>query len=239
VKRARVLSIEELHVSYGYISAVKGVSLEVHAGEIVVLLGANGAGKSSIIAALLGVARAENGRIIFKGDDITHGSTDKIVSAGMAVVPEGRGVLPLMTIRENLRLGAYHVKGSIDRQLASVFKRFPVLEEFQDRLAGTLSGGEQQMLAIGRALMSAPELLILDEPSLGLAPLLVSEVFQIMTDLRKDGQTILLAEQNVHKALECADRGYVFETGSLVCEGTREELINDERLKQAYLGGTL
>jgi branched-chain amino acid transport system ATP-binding protein len=234
---AAVLKVKDLSVSYGHITALRQVSLEVNEGELVALLGANGAGKSTLLAAIVGVVRAGAGSIWFKGQNITWKPTDGIVAAGVSVVPEGRGILPLMSVMENLQLGAYHVKGDIGGRLDWVFDRFPVLGRRKSQPAGTLSGGEQQMLAIARALMASPGLLLMDEPSLGLAPLMVEEVFRILIDLKKEGHTILLAEQNARKALQCADRAYVFQVGSIVLEGATEALARDPRVHQAYLGG--
>jgi branched-chain amino acid transport system ATP-binding protein len=231
-----ILKVEDLSVSYGRLSAIKQVSLEVNEGELVALLGANGAGKSTLIAAVLGVVRAKSGTVRFLDRDVTRKSTDHIIGSGISVVPEGRGILPEMTVMENLQLGAYHTKGDISKRMNWVFERFPILAERKNMLAGMLSGGQQQMLDIGRALMGAPKLIVMDEPSLGLAPALVSDLFRILLELKKEGQTILLAEQNARKALQCADRAYVFEVGSIVFEGTSQELISDPKLAQAYLG---
>jgi branched-chain amino acid transport system ATP-binding protein len=234
--KGNILRVADLSVSYGELSAIRQVSLEVNEGELVALLGANGSGKSTLIAAVLGVVRAKSGTIWFLDNDVTRKSTDYIVGSGISVVPEGRGVLPLMTVMENLQLGAYHTKGDIDKRLNWIFERFPILAERKNMLAGMLSGGQQQILDIGRALMGSPRLIMMDEPSLGLAPSLVSELFRILLDLKKEGQTILLAEQNARKALQCADRAYIFEVGSIVFEGTVQELARDPRLQQAYLG---
>jgi branched-chain amino acid transport system ATP-binding protein len=231
----KVLSIENLSVSYGHIIAVRNVSLEAREGEIVGLIGANGAGKSTLMKAALGIQRGSAGTIMFLGRDVTHASTEKVVTAGLVYVPEGGGVLPFMTIMENLQLGALHFKGDFNAQLRHVFDRFPILEQRQRQLAGTLSGGERQMVAIGRGLMSAPKLLMLDEPSLGLAPKIVSEVFSIVVDLRRSGYTILLSEQNAKKTLQCADRAYVLQTGSLTLQGTGVELLDNEDVQRAYL----
>lgn len=236
MKNDNILKVDDLSVSYGQISALRQVSLEVNRGEIVALLGANGAGKSTLLAAIVGVVHAQSGRILFKGQDITHKPSDTIVASGLAIVPEGRGMLPLMTVMENLQLGAYHARGSFSDRVNWVFDRFPILRERKKQQAGTLSGGEQQMLAIGRALMSEPELLLMDEPSLGLAPLVVNNVFEIMEGLKKEGYTMLLAEQNARKALRCADRGYVFDVGRIVLEGTANRLASDPALHGAYLG---
>jgi len=230
-----ILSLENLSVSYGHIAAVRNVSLEARQGEIVGLVGANGAGKSTIMKAALGVQRASAGRVRFLGQDVTNGSTEKIVASGLVYVPEGGGVLPWMTILENLQLGALHFKGDFAAQLRHVFDRFPILENRQRQLAGTLSGGERQMVAIGRALMSSPKLLMLDEPSLGLAPKIVAEVFNIIGDLKKSGYTILLSEQNAKKTLQSADRAYVLQTGSLILQGAGKELLDNEDVQRAYL----
>lgn len=230
-----ILSIENLSVSYGHIAAVRNVSLEARQGEIVGLVGANGAGKSTIMKAALGVQRVSAGRVRFLGQDVTNGSTEKIVASGLVYVPEGGGVLPWMTILENLQLGALHFKGDFAAQLRHVFDRFPILENRQRQLAGTLSGGERQMVAIGRALMSSPKLLMLDEPSLGLAPKIVADVFNIIGDLKRSGYTILLSEQNAKKTLQSADRAYVLQTGSLILQGAGKELLDNEDVQRAYL----
>jgi branched-chain amino acid transport system ATP-binding protein len=234
--KRNILRVKDLSVSYGRLSAVRQVSLEVNEGEFVALLGANGSGKSTLISAVLGVVRAKSGTIYFLDRDVTRKSTDYIIGSGISVVPEGRGVLHQMTVMENLQLGAYHTKGDITKRLNRVFERFPILAERKNMLAGMLSGGQQQMLDIGRVLMGSPKLIVMDEPSLGLAPALVSELFRILLDLKKEGQTILLAEQNARKALQCADRAYIFEVGKIVFEGTAQELARDPRLQQAYLG---
>jgi branched-chain amino acid transport system ATP-binding protein len=236
--RESILKVENLSVSYGRISAIRQVSLEVNKGECVALLGANGAGKSTLMAAVLGVSRAISGTIRFMGHDITHKSTDNIVASGISVVPEGRGILPLMSVMENLQLGSYHLKGDSNELLNRMFDRFPILSKRRGQPAGTLSGGEQQMLSIARALMGAPKLLLMDEPSLGLAPILVSKLFDTVVELKNEGYTIILAEQNARKALKCADRAYVFEVGRVVLEGTAQELTNNPKVRQAYLGGT-
>jgi len=230
-----ILGLENLSVSYGHIAAVRNVSLEARQGEIVGLVGANGAGKSTIMKAALGVQRASAGRVRFLGQDVTNGSTEKIVASGLVYVPEGGGVLPWMTILENLQLGALHFKGDFAAQLRHVFDRFPILENRQRQLAGTLSGGERQMVAIGRALMSSPKLLMLDEPSLGLAPKIVADVFNIIGDLKRSGYTILLSEQNAKKTLQSADRAYVLQTGSLILQGAGKELLDNEDVQRAYL----
>jgi branched-chain amino acid transport system ATP-binding protein len=228
--------VDNLSVNYGEIKAIRQVSLEVRKGEIVALLGSNGSGKSTLVAAVLGIVRPKSGTIWFLGHNITQEPTDRIVGSGISVVPEGRGILPSMTVVENLQLGAYHSKGNINERLNHVFERFPLLAERKKMLGGNLSGGQQQILAIGRALVATPTLLILDEPSLGLAPIVVSEVFLALLDLKKEGQTILLVEQNAQKALQCADRAYIFHVGSIFLEGPTRELVNDPRLSEAYLG---
>jgi len=228
--------VDNLSVNYRGISAIRQASLEVNRGEIVTLLGANGAGKSTLVAAVAGIVRAKSGTIRFLDRDITREPTERIIASGMSVIPEGRGILPRMTVMENLQLGAYHVQGDISQRINRVFERFPILGERKNMPGGSLSGGQQQMLAIGRGLVATPELLILDEPSLGLSPLLVSEVFSILLGLKEEGQTILLAEQNARKALQCADRAYIFQVGSIVFEGTAQELVSNPKLHQAYLG---
>ncbi len=230
----RILHVENISVQYGRINAVRDVSLEANKGEIVGLVGANGAGKSTIMKAALGLQRA-TGRIEFVGRDVTRMSTEKIVAAGLSYVPEGGGILPFMTIMENLQLGALYLKGDFDARLKSMFERFPILQRRQGQLAGTLSGGERQMLAIARALMSAPKLLMLDEPSLGLAPKVVAEVFSIVLDLKASGYTILLSEQNAKKTLQCADRAYVLQTGSVALQGAGPDLLRNEEVQRAYM----
>jgi branched-chain amino acid transport system ATP-binding protein len=230
-----ILSVENLSVSYGHIAAVRNVTIEARQGEIVGLIGANGAGKSTIMKSALGVQKSSAGCIRFLGQDVTDVSTEKIVASGLVYVPEGGGVLPFMTIMENLQLGALHFKGDFAAQLRHVFDRFPILEDRQRQLAGTLSGGERQMVAVGRALMSSPKLLMLDEPSLGLAPKIVAEVFSIVEDLKEAGYTILLSEQNARKTLQCADRAYVLQTGALILQGTGKELLDNEDVQRAYL----
>jgi len=234
--KPNILRVKDISVSYGELSAIRQVSLEVNEGEFVALLGANGSGKSTLLSAVLGVVRAKSGTIWFLDDDVTRKSTDYIIGSGISVVPEGRGILPMMTVMENLQLGAYHAKGNVSKRLSWVLERFPILAERKNMLAGMLSGGQQQILDIGRVLMGSPKLIVMDEPSLGLAPSLVSELFRILLDLKKEGQTILLAEQNARKALQCADRAYIFEVGSIVFEGTAKELMRDPKLQQAYLG---
>jgi branched-chain amino acid transport system ATP-binding protein len=232
-----VLKVENLAVFYGKIHALKCVDLEVREGEIVTLVGSNGAGKSTLLNAVLAIQPAYQGAIRFMGRDITHEATECIVASGISIVPEGRGILPMMTVLENLQLGAYHLKHSIAGGLDRAFDRFPILADRKNQAAGTLSGGEQQILAIARALMGEPKLLLLDEPSLGLAPVVVEKIFDIMVGLRKEQQTILLAEQNALKALVYADRGYVLDLGTTVLSGTAQELCNNPEVCKAYLGG--
>jgi branched-chain amino acid transport system ATP-binding protein len=237
VKKNNILTIQNLAVAYGHIQALKKVDLVVDEGEFVVLIGSNGAGKSTLLSALLGKIHPNHGNIVFNGHDITQWPTEKIVATGISLVPEGRGILPLMSVMDNLELGAYHVKHNISHDIQHMFELFPILSEKKKQVAGTLSGGQQQMLAIARALISSPKLLLLDEPSLGLAPLIVNQVYEIISDLHKKGQTILLTEQNARKAFKYADRGYVFELGYSVFNGTSQELSTDPRVSKAYLGG--
>jgi branched-chain amino acid transport system ATP-binding protein len=236
-KTDSILKITNLTVSYGLLRAVNDANFNVNSGEVVVLLGANGSGKSSLLKAILGLNDVTTGKIQFSGRDITDLATDKIVASGICLVPEGRGILPLMTVMENLELGAYHLKGNINKHLDNVYEVFPILKERGKQIAGSLSGGEQQMLAIARGMMSTPKIMMLDEPSLGLSPVLVNETFQIISQLKEAGQTILLAEQNVRKALQIADRGYLFEKGSIVLEGHVNEILSNPKIKDAYLGG--
>ena len=232
-----ILKVDDISVSYGPVKALSHVSLEVNEGEVVALIGANGSGKSTLLETVLGINRVNEGTITFMGKDITRMPTERIVASGMCLVPEGRGILSLMTVLENLQLGAYHLKADINQYLERVSYRFPILGERSKQMAGTLSGGEQQMLSIGRGLMSAPKLMMLDEPSLGLSPVLVTELFEIIVDLNREGYAILLAEQNARKALGCAQRAYVFETGSIVLSGEGQELASHPGVRQAYLGG--
>jgi branched-chain amino acid transport system ATP-binding protein len=235
--RSSVLKVLDLSVSYGFISALRNVSVELFAGEFVALIGANGAGKSTFLEAILGMHRAALGRIFFLGEEITHKTTDRIVALGIALCPEGRGILPLMSVLENLQLGAFHHREFMQEGLSRVSELFPILWKRKDQAAGTLSGGEQQMLSIGRALMASPRLLMLDEPSLGLAPLVINELFRIIGDLAGDSHTILLAEQNAKKALQYSKRGYVFETGRIVLEGSAQELANNDAVIRVFVGG--
>lgn len=237
MEKNRILKIENLHVSYGPIKALKGMSLEVNEGEIVVLIGANGAGKTTLLESILGINPIDNGHVFFMGNDITYSKTEHIVASGICLIPEGRGILPLMTVMENLQLGAHHCKGDYSENLDLIFQHFPILKKRTGQIAGTLSGGEQQMLSIARGLMSTPALMMLDEPSLGLAPVLVKELFKIVVNLNKVGYTILLSEQNARQALQCGHRAYVFEIGNIVLSGTTQEIANDPRVHQAYLGG--
>jgi branched-chain amino acid transport system ATP-binding protein len=234
-----MLRVTDLHVGYGAIRALKGVSLEVNEGEVVALIGANGAGKSTLLRTISGVLRPSAGDIAFAGRSIRGLAEDKIVRLGILQVQEGRGILTRMTVRENLEMGAYgrSDKAGIRQDMELVFEKFPVLRQRRQQFGATLSGGEQQMLAIGRALMARPKLLMLDEPSLGLAPMLVNAIFRTIMDFKREGRTILLVEQNARKALQCADRGYVLETGNIVLTGSGEALLNSEEVQAAYLGG--
>ncbi|MBQ3531666.1 MAG: ABC transporter ATP-binding protein [Oscillospiraceae bacterium] len=233
-----LLEVKDLEVSYGVIKALKGISFEVNEGEIVTLIGANGAGKTTTMQSVIGLIPKKSGTVVYDGEDITKTPCHKIVHLGMSQVPEGRRIFQELTVYENLLMGAYSKKkdDKFDEDLENVYKRFPRLAERKNQIAGTLSGGEQQMLAMGRALMSHPKLLMLDEPSMGLSPLLVDEVFDIIKDINKDGTTILLVEQNAGKSLAISDRAYVLETGSIVLSGTGAELAASEDVKKAYLG---
>ena len=233
-----MLKVTDLKVYYGVIQAIKGISFEVNEGEVIALIGANGAGKTTILHTVTGLVEAKAGTVEFEGRDITKMPGHKIVTLGMAHVPEGRRVFSDLTVLENLKLGAYtrKDKNEVEETLKMVYKRFPRLEERKNQMAGTLSGGEQQMLAMGRALMSKPKLLMLDEPSMGLAPILVDEIFDIIKEVSASGTTVLLVEQNAKKALSIADRAYVLETGKIVLEGKADELMNDASVKKAYLG---
>lgn len=233
---SNILEVKNLHVSYGGIQAVKDISFDVPKGEIVTLIGANGAGKSSTLRSIVGLVKPESGSIQFEGTELAGLSTDQIVSKGITLVPEGRRVFPDLTVLENLKIGAYMRKDSLDEDLKWVHDLFPRLKERSWQLAGTLSGGEQQMLAIGRALMSKPELIMMDEPSLGLAPIIVQGVFDIIREINKQGVTILLVEQNANMALKAANKGYVMETGRITLTGTGMELLENEEVKAAYLG---
>ena len=233
-----VLKVENLHVYYGSIHAIKGVSFEVGEGEIVTLIGANGAGKSTTLNTVGGLLKPREGMVEFEGKSILGVAPHKVVSEGMALCPEGRRVFAQLSVKENLEMGAYtRPAAEIPETLEMVYEHFPRLKERQGQMAGTLSGGEQQMLAMGRALMSKPRLMMLDEPSMGLAPILVDQIFEIIEALNKAGTTILLVEQNAQMALSIADRAYVLETGRIVNTGTGKELLNDDSVKKAYLGG--
>ena len=233
-----ILKVEDINVYYGSIHAIKGVSFEVNQGEIVTLIGANGAGKSTTLNTISGLLHSKTGSVTFLGEDLGRIPCHKIVSKGLALVPEGRRVFLQMTVQENLEMGAFTQGGkSVDADLERVYAQFPRLKERCNQVAGTLSGGEQQMLAMGRALMSHPKLLMLDEPSMGLAPILVEQIFDIIRELHKAGTTILLVEQNAQAALSVADRGYVLETGKVVTTGTGHELLDSPAIKKAYLGG--
>jgi branched-chain amino acid transport system ATP-binding protein len=231
-----LLTIENLSVSYGGIRAVKGISLTVPEGEIVTLIGANGAGKSTILRSIVGLVKAESGKISFEGKDITGSSTNTIVEKGITLVPEGRHVFPDLTVLENLKIGAYLRKDNLEDDINWIYKLFPRLQERSWQMAGTLSGGEQQMLAVGRALMSKPKLIMMDEPSLGLAPIIVHDIMNIIKTVNKEGVTILLVEQNANLALKIAHTGYVCETGTITMQGSGLTLLNDESVKAAYLG---
>jgi len=233
-----LLEVENLEVYYGVIKALKGISFKVEEGEIVALIGANGAGKTTTLHALSGLIEARGGNIKYDGVDITNMKGHKIVNMGMAHVPEGRRVFYDMSVEQNLMLGAYSRKDKkeIDKSLSNVYERFPRLRERKIQRAGTLSGGEQQMLAMGRALMSHPKIILMDEPSMGLSPLLVNEIFDIIKSVNKDGVTVLLVEQNAKKALSIANRAYVMETGNIIMEDDANVLLNDEAVKKAYLG---
>ena len=233
-----MLEIKDLEVYYGMIKAIKGVSFEVNEGEVIALIGANGAGKTTILHTITGLLEAKKGSVYFDGKDITKVPAHKIVSMGMAHVPEGRRVFANLTVLQNLKMGAYtrKDKNEFEETLKTIYKRFPRLEERQNQLAGTLSGGEQQMLAMGRALMSHPRIILMDEPSMGLSPIFVNEIFDIIQKVSNSGTTVLLVEQNARKALSIADRAYVLETGKIVLEGRAEDLLNDDSVKKAYLG---
>jgi len=232
-----MLEVRDLHVSYGSIEAIKGISLTVEAGQVVTLIGANGAGKTTTLRTLSGLLRPTSGEVLFEGERIDKVPAHQVVGRGIAHAPEGRKIFPLMTVEENLELGGYSRKGaSLTSDVDQVFQRFPRLEERRAQKAGTLSGGEQQMLAIGRALMSRPRLLMLDEPSMGLSPIMIQLIFETIAELKSTGTTILLVEQNASAALSLADVGYVLETGNVVLTGTGADLLGDEKVRKAYLG---
>ncbi len=234
-----MLKVEDINVYYGAIHAIKGISIEVNDGEIVALIGSNGAGKSTTMRTISGLMRPKTGKVTMDGIDLTSVPAHKIVGMGLCQVPEGRHVFANMTVLENLELGAYlrNDKDGIAKDMEDVFEKFPRLRERKDQVAGTLSGGEQQMLAMGRALMSRPKILLLDEPSMGLAPLLVKEIFNIIKEINASGTTILLVEQNANMALSIADKAYVLETGRITLSGTAKELASSEEVRKAYLGG--
>lgn len=232
-----LLKVDDIHVYYGAIHAIKGISFEVNEGETVALIGANGAGKSTTLKTVSGLMHPKSGSIHFLDEDITHTDAYKLVSRGLAHVPEGRHIFLQMTVQENLEMGAYTSKGDFSAALDNVYQHFPRLKERRKQIGGTLSGGEQQMLAMGRAMMISPKLLMLDEPSMGLAPILVEQIFDIIRELRKAGTTILLVEQNAGMALDIADRAYVLETGKITLFGTGAELAQSSEVKKAYLGG--
>ncbi len=236
VRNDDLLRVDNLSVYYGHINALQSVDIEVREGEIVVLVGANGAGKTTVLESILGINQTVTGDIVFQGKSIKNQSADKNVREGIFLVPEGRGVFPSMTVSDNLLLGAHHNLKNASINMKTVFERFPILGERRDQTAKTLSGGERQMLAIGRALMSNPKLIMVDEPSIGLAPIIVNSIFEILSDLNRQGYSILLSEQNANKALKSAHRGYVLETGRVVLSGTSEELLNDPGVREAYLG---
>ncbi len=233
-----MLEVKDLEVYYGMIQAIKGISFEVNKGEVIALIGANGAGKTTILHTITGLLSPKKGSVVFEGQDITKVPAHKIVTMGMAHVPEGRRVFADLSVYENLKMGAYtrKDKNEIEETLKMVYKRFPRLEERKNQMAGTLSGGEQQMLAMGRALMSKPSIILMDEPSMGLSPIMVNEIFSIIESVSKMGTTVLLVEQNAKKALAIADRAYVLETGTIVKGGKAEDMLNDDSIKKAYLG---
>lgn len=233
-----LLEINNLEVHYGVIHALKGISFEVNEGEIIALIGANGAGKTTTLHTISGILQASSGNIIYDGKDITKVQAHKIVNLGISQVPEGRRVFTQLSVLENLKLGAFirKDKDGIEEDLRNIYERFPRLEERKNQLAGTLSGGEQQMLAMGRALMSRPRIILMDEPSMGLSPIYVSEIFDIIKSINKDGTTVLLVEQNAKKALSIADRAYVLETGKIALSGDAKNLMNNDTVKKAYLG---
>ena len=233
-----MLEVKDLQVYYGMIQAIKGISFEVNQGEVIALIGANGAGKTTILHTVSGLLTPKKGSVIFEGQDITKVPAHKIVSMGMAHVPEGRRVFAQLSVYDNLKMGAYtrSDKNEIEETLEMVYKRFPRLEERKNQMAGTLSGGEQQMLAMGRALMSKPKIILMDEPSMGLSPIFVNEIFDIIQEVSASGTTVLLVEQNAKKALSIADRAYVLETGNIALSGDAKILMNDDSIKKAYLG---
>ena len=233
-----MLEVRDLQVYYGMIHAIKGISFDVNQGEVIALIGANGAGKTTTLHTITGLLAPKSGSVLFEGKDITKVPAHKIVSMGMAHVPEGRRVFAELSVYENLKMGAYTRKDKkeIEESLANVYKRFPRLEERKNQMAGTLSGGEQQMLAMGRALMSKPKIILMDEPSMGLSPIFVNEIFDIIRAVSESGTTVLLVEQNAKKALSISDRAYVLETGTITMSGKAKDLLEDDAVKKAYLG---
>lgn len=232
-----LLSIRHLNVAYGGIQAVKNLSLDLYPGELASLIGANGAGKTTTLKAICGLLQAQSGEVLYQGRSLKGQGAWELVSQGLVMVPEGRGIFTRMTIEENLRMGAYLRRDAeVESDMESVYQRFPRLKERHRQLAGTLSGGEQQMLAMGRALLARPKLLLLDEPSMGLAPIMVDQIFQVVQDVSKQGVTVLLVEQNAHRALELADRAYVLESGEMVLSGAASDLLRDPQVQAAYLG---
>lgn len=234
-----LLEVKDIHVHYGKIAAIKGISLDVDEGEIVTLIGANGAGKTTTLKTISGLRPLSRGQIVFDGKDISKLAGHKRVIAGIGQAPEGRGIFPGMTVEENLYMGSYSRKSSGNKELAEVYELFPRLAERKKQFGGTMSGGEQQMLAIGRALMTDPKVLLLDEPSMGLAPKLVAQIFEIIKEINKRGTTVLLVEQNAQQALQIAHRAYVLETGNVLKTAPAHELLNDPQVREAYLGGDL
>lgn len=233
-----ILKLENIHTFYGQIEALKGVSLEVNTGEIVTLIGANGAGKSTLLATICADPQASKGRVLFEGQDITRKPTHVIMQCGLALVPEGRRIFPGLTVLENLKMGGFFAdQARLESDLQRIFNLFPRLQERSNQRGGTLSGGEQQMLAIGRGLMGRPSLLLLDEPSLGLAPIIIAQIFDILRMIREEGVTIFLVEQNAHRALQLADRGYVLENGQIVLADSGANLLANDEVRKAYLGG--
>ena len=231
-----MLKVENLKVNFGGIEAVKGISFEVNEGEIVTLIGSNGAGKSTTLRAISGLVKPSDGRILFEGEDITKIGSSEIVGKGITLCPEGRRIFPDLTVIENIKIGAYLRNDDLSQDIEKCHRLFPILKEREKQLAGTLSGGEQQMLAVARSLMSRPKIMMLDEPSLGLAPLVVKDIFNILKEINEEGVTILLIEQNANMALRLADKAYVLETGTIAMEGTGKELLDNPKIKEAYLG---
>ena len=233
----KLLKVSGIETYYGKIQALKDINLEVHEGQVVTLLGANGAGKTTTMKTITGLLKPKRGKVEFLGEDITGLRPDQLLGKGIALVPEGRAILSSMSVYENLEMGAYHRKDKdIKKDIETVMAQFPILEERRDQLGGTLSGGQQQMLAIARALLSKPKLLLLDEPSMGLAPLIVADIFKLIREIKNDGTTVLLVEQNAKQALKVADYGYVMETGKVIINGKAKDLLEDPRIVEAYLG---